>query len=155
MNYLPKSKRKKAALILILIFGLLQLVPKPKKNISSTVAKNSIEQLYPLPDSVLKILNTACYDCHSNNTYYPWYNNIQPVAWFLNKHILEGKVELNFDEFGSYSNIKQQNKLKSIVNQLKDGDMPLISYEFLHSHARLSKHETVQIIKWINSYLEK
>ena len=155
MKYLPRSKWKKAALIILLIFGLIQFIPKPVKNTSSTITNNEIEQLYPIPDSVLAILKMACYDCHSNNTNYPWYSNIQPVACYLNKHITEGKAELNFDEFGSYSKRRQQSKLKSMVSQVKDGDMPLTSYKLLHSRARLSKQEKELIINWARSFIER
>lgn len=155
MKYLPKSKWKQAGLILLLTFVLIQFYPRPEKNISSAQSINSIEQLYPLQDSILQVLKAACYDCHSNNTNYPWYSNIQPVAWFLNRHILEGKEELNFDEFGAYSKRRQQSKLKAIVNQVKDGEMPLTSYKILHNAARLSENEANQIINWTNTLLEK
>lgn len=148
MKYLPKSKWKKAGLILLFLFGLFQFYPRPEKNISSVEAKNSIEKLFPIPDSVLTILKTACYDCHSNNTRYPWYSNIQPVALFLNKHIIEGKKELNFDEFGAYSTRRQQSKLKAIASQVKDGDMPLSSYSILHKNSRLTSWERDYIITY-------
>ncbi len=153
MKYLLKSKWKKAGLILLLIFGLLQFIPIQEKNISSVEAKNSIEKLFSIPDSVLTILKSACYDCHSNNTRYPWYSNIQPVALFLNKHIVEGKKELNFDEFGNYTERRQQSKLKAVASQVKDGDMPLTSYKLLHSGAKLRAYEKEQIINWANKCL--
>jgi hypothetical protein len=155
MKYLPKSKWKKAGWLLLLTFGLIQFIPKPERNISAAITKNSIEKIYPIPDTALTILKAACYDCHSNNTSYPWYSNIQPAAWFLNKHIIEGKTELNFDEFGTYSKRRQQSKLKAIVNQVKDGEMPLTSYKILHNAARLSENEANQIINWTNTLLEK
>lgn len=148
MKYLLKSKWKKAGLILLFLFGLFQFYPRPEKNFSSGEAKNSIEKLFPIPDSVLTILKTACYDCHSNNTRYPWYSNIQPVALFLNKHIVDGKKELNFDEFGTYSTRRQQSKLKAIASQVKDGDMPLSSYSILHKNARLTSGERDYIITY-------
>jgi len=100
------------------------------------------------------ILKSACCDCHSNNTHYPWYSSIQPVALFLNKHIVEGKKELNFDEFGSYPTRRQQSKFKAIASQVKDGDMPLTSYKLLHSGAGISKNIKGQIINWANKCLE-
>lgn len=154
MKYLPKSKWKKAALLLLLIFGLIQFFPLPEKNISSAPVKNSIEQLYPIPDSVLQVVKAACYDCHSNNTHYPWYSRIQPVAWFLNNHVVEGKAELNFDEFGSYSKRRQHSKLKAIFNQVKDREMPLTSYLLMHEKARLSDKESNMIIKWFKEISE-
>ena len=152
MKYLPKSKWKKAGLILLLIFVLIQFYPRPEKNISSAQSSNSIEQLYPIQDSILQVLKAACYDCHSNNTNYPWYSTIQPVAWFLNRHIVEGKEELNFDEFGNYSKRRQQSKLKSISSQVNDGEMPLTSYKLLHKKASLSGKERSMITKW---FMEK
>lgn len=154
MKYLPKSIWKKAGLTVLLIFGLLQFIPRPEKNSSSAEAKNSIEKLFPIPDSVLIILKTACYDCHSNNTRYPWYSKIQPVALFLNKHIVEGKKELNFDEFGSYLTRRRQSKFKAIASVVKDGDMPLTSYKLLHNGARLRDYEKKLIISWANKCLE-
>ena len=154
MKYLPKSKCKKSGLVLLLIFGLLQFIPRPEKNISLSV-KNGIEHLYPMPDSILLILKTACYDCHSNNTDYPWYSKIQPVAWFQNRHIVAGKAELNFDEFGSYSKRRQQSKLKAIASQVNDGDMPLTSYKLMHSGARLSDKEYNMLHNWLEEMNNK
>ena len=149
MRYLPKSRWKKAGLVLLLIFGLIQFIPGPERNISSATANKGIEQLYPMPDSIMQILKVACYDCHSNNTNYPWYSNIQPVAWFLNRHIVEGKAELNFDEFGNYSSRRQQSKLKSIRSQIEKREMPLKSYKLLHKKASLTELERSTIINWV------
>lgn len=148
MKYLPKSKWKKAGLVLLLAFGLLQFYPRPEKNISSVETKERIEKLYNVPDSVMVILKSACYDCHSNNTRYPWYSNIQPVALFLNMHIVDGKKELNFDEFGSYSTRRQQSKLKAIASQVRDREMPLRSYSIMHKNARLTSGERDYIITY-------
>lgn len=139
---------------MLLIFVLIQFYPRPKKNISSPQSSNSIEQLYPIQDSILQVLKAACYDCHSNNTNYPWYSNIQPIAWFLNRHIVEGKKELNLDEFGTYSKRRRQSKLKAIFNQVKDGEMPLTSYLLMHKKARLSDKESNMIIKWFKERSE-
>lgn len=148
MKFLPKSIWKRAGLILLLIFGLFQFYPRPQKNISSAEEKNNIEQIYPIPDSLLSILKPACYDCHSNNTHYPWYYYVQPVALFLNGHIVKGKSELNFDEFGNYTKRRQQSKLKAIADQVMDGDMPLNSYKIIHKKARLSTEDRELIAKW-------
>ena len=91
---------------------LVQFAPRATLNISNKKSLSSIDNVHNVPDSVLLILKTSCYDCHSNNTTYPWYSKIQPVSWWLNDHISEGKRELNFDEFGSYSIRRQFNKLK-------------------------------------------
>jgi hypothetical protein len=94
-------------------------------------------------------LQGSCYDCHSNNTSYPWYNRIQPVAWFLQSHITDGKKELNFNEWGMYSNRRKNSKLKSIISQIKDDEMPLSSYTIIHKDAKLSKSLKALVIGYL------
>ena len=103
------------------------------------------------PQNISNILQTSCYDCHSNNTYYPWYNKVQPAAWFLESHIEEGKAELNFSEWDTYSDRRKKSKLKSIVSQIEDNEMPLSSYTILHQDAKLTTEQKVEVIKWINN----
>ena len=150
MKRLTKSIWKKILWLLIILFALIQFIPRPKKNLSALTSTTSIGKLYTVPDSVLHILKVACYDCHSNNTYYPWYNSIQPVALFLNDHVANGKKELNFDEFGNYTKRRQKSKLKSIASQVKDNEMPLTSYKLLHGDADLSKEEKQLLFDWAN-----
>ena len=97
------------------------------------------------------ILKRACYDCHSNNTIYPFYAYIQPIGWLLNSHIEEGKSQLNFSDFGSLPKRRQASKLKSIANQIKDGAMPLPAYAMLHKNAVLGKTDKDLIINWANN----
>ena len=137
---------------MLLIFVLIQFYPRPEKNISSAQSSNSIEQLYPIQDSILQVLKAACYDCHSNNTNYPGYSTIRPAAWRLNRHQAPGVEESNVDESGNYSKRRQQSKLKSIASQVNDGEMPLTSYKLLHKKARLSGKERSMITKW---FMEK
>lgn len=154
MRIISQSIWRKAALLLVVSFVLIQFFPRPKKNLSNSISNISIDKQYPVPDSVIQILRVACYDCHSNNTFYPWYNNLQPVAWILDKHIREGKDELNFDEFGKYTSRRQKSKLKSIVSQIEDDEMPLTSYKLMHSEARINKEEKQLIINWAKQYLD-
>src|SRR5213592_2028705 len=92
----------KILLVLLLLLIVIQFV-RPEKNQSTGVSANDITTKYAVPTAVQSVLKRACFDCHSNNTTYPWYDNIQPVAWWLNHHIEEGKDELNFSEFTTYS----------------------------------------------------
>jgi hypothetical protein len=96
----------------------------------------------------MDILKTACFDCHSDNTRYPWYADIQPVAWFMSNHIRTGKENLNFSEFGAYSHRKQVNKLRAIDSSVNSGSMPLWSYNLIHTNARLTYREQILIINW-------
>lgn len=96
------------ALLVILI--IIQFI-RPAKNTSGNMA-NDITTKYAVPDDVMHTLKTACYDCHSNHSEYPWYWNFQPVTWFMSGHIEDGKRELNFSNFTSYNVRKQYKKLE-------------------------------------------
>jgi Haem-binding domain len=148
-----KRKLKKIALVFFLMFVAIQFY-QPKQNTSSSfdIGKNFANN-YNVPPSVLNSLQIACYDCHSNNTKYLWYDYIQPARMFVENHIKNGKGELNFNEFASYSNRKQQSKLEAISKEIKSGDMPLNSYTLLHSEANLKEEEKEAIITWIDKTL--
>lgn len=138
---------KKILLVLLIVFIAIQFI-QPARNKSVQVLPTDISKTVSVPENVQQILRTSCYDCHSNNTNYPWYNYMQPTAWILANHIKHGKKDLNFSEFGSYPTRKQQSKLKAIADQIKDGEMPLSSYTLIHRNARLSKEEKSLLIDW-------
>lgn len=102
-----------------------------------------------VPKNIEIILRTSCFDCHSNNTHYPWYSNIQPVRFFMDSHINEGKEELNFNEYGNYSKRRQNSKLKAIMKEIRSNDMPLTSYTLIHKNAILSDSQKQEVIAWI------
>ena len=147
------SVKKKIVSIVVLIVIAIQFI-QPAHNKSEQASTEDFMKVFSVPEKIQAVLGSACYDCHSNNTHYPWYSNIQPVALFLNRHIVEGKKELNFDEFGNYTRRRQQSKLKAIANQLRDGEMPMSSYKLLHGGAMISKNKKNQIINWVNEYLD-
>ena len=132
---------------LIFVFVIIQFI-RPEKNISTTVLPEDMNVIYPIPDDVHKILEKACFDCHSNNTRYPWYFNIQPGAWFMANHVSDGKKELNFSEFGKRPLDKQAKKLKKLAKEVEEGGMPLDSYTWIHRDANLTDVEKNIIIDW-------
>ncbi|MEO6584573.1 MAG: heme-binding domain-containing protein [Ferruginibacter sp.] len=140
---------------LLFIFILLQLMPRPVKNNDANVGANNILLTNMPPLEVQQILKNSCNDCHSNFTNYPWYSKIQPVAWWLGDHIKDGKRELNFSEFGSYSLRKQYRKLEEITKQVNEGEMPLTSYTNIHRNAILSTAEKKLLTSWANSEYDK
>ena len=140
---------KKLLLVLLTIFISMQLI-RPARNKSPQVLSTDFTKLYRVSDSVQSVLQNTCYDCHSNNTVYPWYANIQPVAWILARHIKNGKDKLNFSDFGSYTSRRQISKLKGIANQVKDDEMPISSYRLMHKNANLTKEEKSLIMDWMN-----
>jgi hypothetical protein len=136
--------------ILIGLLGVLALIQfiQPSRNKSSEMLSTDLAKTINIPGNVQSVLKVACYDCHSNNTNYPWYSRIQPLGWLLARHIRKGKAELNFSEFGSYSLRRQISKLNGIANSIKDGTMPLSSYTMTHKDARLSKEDKALLNDW-------
>ncbi|MBA2248810.1 MAG: heme-binding domain-containing protein [Chitinophagaceae bacterium] len=138
---------KKILLAILIVLVAIQFI-QPGKNNSNEILPTDISKQFSIPESVQAVLKTSCYDCHSNNTRYPWYSFIQPGAWWMASHIKNGKADLNFSEFGSYSTHKQQSKLKSIANTINDGSMPLSAYTIIHNTAKLSKENKALVIDW-------
>src|SRR5258705_5492396 len=112
------KQMKKIVAGLLIGLGLIQF-SQPARNKNSGTSSDLIKTVN-VTGNIQSILKTACYDCHSNNTNYPWYSKIQPFGWLLAGHIRKGKVELNFNEFGSYSMRRQISKLNGIANSIKD-----------------------------------
>ena len=138
---------KKTGLAVLIVLTGIQFI-QPVRNENGQALPTDISKTISIPSNVRLVLQTACYDCHSNKTNYPWYANIQPMGRLLANHIEDGKAELNFNEFGSYSQRRQLSKLKSIASQVKDDEMPLASYTMLHKNARLTKEQKALIIDW-------
>lgn len=141
---------KKILIGLLIVLVVIQFI-RPAKNQSTAVNAKDITHSFTVPDSVHQILVKACMDCHSDNTRYPWYNNIQPVAWWLNDHVNEGKHELNFDHFGEYTPKRQAKKLAKIAKSVTEGWMPLDSYLWIHKEARLTDGEKKLLADWANN----
>ena len=136
------------AIVLLVVFVGIQFIPS-SRNQSDSVPETDFMLVNDVPENIQNKLQVSCYDCHSNNTQYPWYNKVQPVAWFLEDHIKEGKAELNFNEWDSLSTRRKTSKLRSIIKQIENGEMPLDSYTFIHSDAKFSEAEAEEIINWV------
>ncbi|SKA18373.1 heme-binding domain-containing protein [Sediminibacterium ginsengisoli] len=139
--------------ILILLLTALIVIQffRPQKNIASGPSANAIEKHFTVPAGIYQVLKRSCYDCHSNNTVYPWYNNFQPVAWLIAKDVKDGKRHFNFDEFNAYPNPKKKHKLEEFVDEIKDDKMPPGIYTVIHRNAVLSAGEKQQLIAWADS----
>ena len=149
-NFREVKWLKVIGLVLLVVLVGLQFFPTGS-NQSTTVPSTDFVKTYKVPEQVVQMLHTSCYNCHSNNTNYPWYSRVQPVAWFLENHINKGKEKLNFSEFGSYSGRRQQSKLTSMISQVEDDEMPLASYTFIHRGARLSAVDKEKLVDFLKT----
>ncbi|MEI6086293.1 MAG: heme-binding domain-containing protein [Bacteroidota bacterium] len=137
---------KKVGIGLLVILILLQAY-RPAKNDSKKL-DNDISKSYVVPDDVKQIIAKACNDCHSNNTSYPWYSNIQPLRLWLDYHVNDGKKHMNFNEFNSYQIARQYKKLDECIEEVKEGEMPLESYTLIHKEAKLTDNEKQKLFDW-------
>ncbi|RPE08070.1 cytochrome C [Chitinophaga lutea] len=142
------SRRKKWLAGILIILAGIQFI-QPVRNESGQAFSSDITGVVATPPHIAAILKAACYDCHSNNTRYPWYTYVQPAGWVLARHVAEGKEELNFHLFGTYTPRRQASKLRSIASSIKDGTMPLISYKWLHPEARLTPAQREAVLHWL------
>jgi hypothetical protein len=98
--------------------------------------------------AVQPILRRACYNCHSNETVWPWYSNVAPASWLVASDVREGRSHVNFSEWGAYGSDVQSHKLVDIAEEVQDGEMPLWYYTLAHTEARLSPEERGRIRDW-------
>jgi|WetSurMetagenome_2_1015567.scaffolds.fasta_scaffold78045_3 hypothetical protein len=129
--------------LVILIAGLLvgQLIRLEKSN-PPTRADSSIDV------TVKPVLKRACYDCHSNETIWPWYSSVAPVSWLVASDVKEGRRHLNFSEWGSYPAVEQSHLRKHIAEEVEEGAMPPWYYSMMHRASRLEPAERDRIISW-------
>ena len=132
-----------AALVVIQFFRIDKSAPM-------VVQAETIEASVAVPPDISLILGRSCNDCHSNTTIFPWYSNIQPVAWFLKDHIDDGRRQLNFSIFNTYTAKRKAKKLEEICEQVESKEMPLPSYLWIHGDSALKDGEAKALCDWAN-----
>ena len=147
------SKSKLILMVLLAVLLLIQLV-RPQKNTAAIPAGKAFVDTFKVSEQVNAILAVSSYDCHSNNTDYPWYSEIQPMAWLMDKHIKDGKEKLNFDELPSYGSRRLNSKFTQITKQIEQDKMPLNSYLWMHEGARLSMEDKRLLVDYFNSLMD-
>ena len=121
---------------------IAQLVPYPP-------AENPpVGEEVPAPAGVRAVLRTSCYDCHSNETVWPWYSGVIPAKWLVRSHVEEGRGHLNFSTWSQYPPERAARKLEEVVEMVEEGKMPVASYVWLHGEAALSEEDAALIIEW-------
>lgn len=131
------------AIILIVIQFLPSGMPDNKTEDEKSIVSSSL-----VTEPVLTQLRKSCFDCHSNQTNFPWYSKLAPSSWFLADHIKKGRSQLNFSEWETYSRREKVGQLEDIADEVKSGEMPLKSYLLIHRKARLGKEEISTLSEW-------
>lgn len=138
---------KRILFIFLAVFIILQFFrgtpPEFRDENPSDLINNEV-----IASEVSTMLRSACYDCHSMESVYPWYSYVTPVSWFLFDHVADGRDELNFSEWSEMSKKKQLHKLEEVSEMVLEEEMPLSSYLPLHPEAKLSAEQRKQISDW-------
>jgi hypothetical protein len=145
-----KASRKIGVLVIIILV-VMQFIQPTKNRSEEIVTENDISKVYAMPQDLHQTLMTKCYDCHSNNTRYPWYFNIQPIGWWLAAHVHEGKEHLNFSEFKKYPSDRSLDKLEELREVTTERSMPLKAYTIFHEHSELTSADQKQILDWLTT----
>ena len=136
------SKSQKIILIILAVVIIaIQLVPVERTNPPVTADVQA-------PPDVKKILTRSCYDCHSNQTKWPWYSYVAPASWLVASDVKDGRRHLNFSEWGALSLPDQRKVLAEIWEEVDDGEMPLEIYTLIHSEALISASDLNILYKW-------
>ena len=147
-----RMKRKiKSIVFFIGLFFLLTQFFNPEKNQSTITPATDFISIELPDDSMALVIDNACYDCHSNNTKYPWYDRITPINFWVEDHVSHGKKHLDFSLWDTYSDKKKAHKLEECIEMLEEHEMPLKSYSFMHREARLDKKTSDKLIVWLES----
>jgi len=131
--------------ILALILIGIQFVPVHRVN---TPAQLELKA----PAAIEPILRRACYDCHSNETQWPWYSYVAPMSWFVIGHVNEARGDLNFSEWPVFDFELQEHAFEDIEEQVSKGKMPLRSYTLIHRDAKLSDEDRDALLRWARSH---
>lgn len=138
---------KRIFLALVILFVAIQFIPVDRTNPAETAPINA-------PADIAPILKSACFDCHSNQTVWPWYSKVAPVSWVIAEHVEDGRRHLNFSNWFEYSPKKQLKKLDELVEEVEEGKMPLEQYLYLHSEAKLSAEQKGKLIDWAHAAMD-
>lgn len=134
------NSKKNILLLIIVLLAIIQFFPIDRSNPKSE-ANIDLLEIHQPNDDIKKIMTDACYDCHSNKTKYPWYVRVQPIGWWMRNHIIGGRNKLNYSEWQNYPDEKKRYMATESINMINNNKMPLKSYMFTHSEARLTEKD--------------
>jgi hypothetical protein len=150
------KKILKIVLVLLIVgFIVIQFINRPDKTVSAEITPDDITKKMQVPENVQSILKRSCYDCHSNQTVWPWYTSVAPASWLVNDDVVQGRKKMNFSEWGKMSDAKKEARLNEMCEQSKSDEMPLPNYLLLHGDAKLSQADKDILCTWTEMEIKK
>ena len=150
INYKINTMRPwlRYVLIGLAVFLVVGQFIRPNRTVEAAAPEQDYLAIAQPPAPIAETIKSACYDCHSNTSKYPWYAEVAPVSWWIQSHINGGRQKLNFSAFGSYSTKKAAHKIEECFEEVEKKVMPLKSYTWLHPEAQLSEEERSALVGW-------
>ena len=145
---------KRLLVLIVVLLVVIQFVPvkAPSNNINTS---NDLVFVEKLDGDVSVILKTSCYDCHSNQTPYPWYSHVAPVSWLVAHDVKEGRAKLNFSDWKLNNKRRKIRQLEDIKEQVQQGEMPMGIYTVIHKKAKLTESQKQLLVKWTDDMANK
>lgn len=112
------------------------------------LAGQSIGSDRPLPEEVRSLLRTSCFDCHSNETRWPWYSTVFPASWLVARDVAAARGQMNFSRWMDYNVFDRADLLDDICSEVRERTMPLPSYLWLHPRASLTDAQVESVCSW-------
>ncbi len=141
---------------IVLCIGIIAIqFYRPARENLPIIPEQTLEATTQVPENIQQTLARCCNDCHTNNTDWRWYSNIAPVSWKMVEHVEEGRKELNFSVWGTYTTSRKLKKLDEICEEITSKAMPLDQYIWIHWDVKLSDEEIKSICEWTKKESEK
>lgn len=149
-----KKLVKWVVLPLAIVFIGLQFVQPDRTNPPVDESKTIFARVQVKPE-VKAIFERSCYDCHSQNTRWPWYSYVAPVSWLVAEDVKEARAHMNLSDWSQYNTLKSVAKLDQICEEVSNGLMPLPKYLTMHPKAKLTQQDIDEICNWIDEERER
>ncbi len=144
---------KKILFFFLILLLLIQFYPLEKPEVTLNNPNDFLKNK-DVPQKIAQLIKTSCYDCHSNETKFPWYSKFAPVKWLVYHDINEGREELNFSEWNKLSEDDKSDKLFDIQDEMSEGEMPIKIYTFMHQKAKLTEEQRILIASFVENLAE-
>ena len=125
----------------VLAVGIIQLVPVERTN-------PPVEEVVDAPPAAMAVLRRACWDCHSNETVWPWYAWVAPVSWTVSNDVVVARSKMNLTTWNRYDADHRAHLVREIVEETEEGEMPLPIYLPMHPEAELTPDDLAALRSW-------
>jgi hypothetical protein len=144
---MKKNKIINVLIVLAVIFIAIQFIRPSTDNPPVDPAKDFVN-IEKAPENIRVMLKNSCYDCHTFETVYPWYNMVSPVSWYLKKHINEGRKDFNLSTWADFPVNRKSRRLKGAAGMVRNGKMPLWDYKLFHPASHLDEQQKEELASW-------